>query len=181
MVLLRLQDISLAYGARPLLKNVTFAISKGERVCLVGRNGEGKSSLLRVVSREVVPDEGEIVQSSDLKIAKLDQEIPENLDATVYEVVTSGLSAVGDKLKQYHALIEDGENVDLDALGRLQVDLDRLNAWSIDARISEILTRLELDGSKRMNELSGGWIRRVLLARVLVSDPDLILDRKSVV
>lgn len=128
-----------------------------------------------MVSREVVPDEGEIVQSSDLKIAKLDQEIPENLDATVYEVVTSGLSAVGDKLKQYHALIEDGENVDLDALGRLQVDLDRLNAWSIDARISEILTRLELDGSKRMNELSGGWIRRVLLARVLVSDPDLIL------
>ncbi len=175
MVLLRLQDISLAYGARPLLKEVTFAISKGERVCLVGRNGEGKSSLLRVVSREVVPDEGEIVQSSDLKIAKLDQEIPEDLEDSVYDVVISGLSVAGEKLKQYHALIDEGENVDLDALGRLQVELDRLNAWTLDARVAEILTRLELDGQKLMKELSGGWIRRVLLARVLVSDPDLIL------
>lgn len=174
MVLLRLQDISLAYGARPLLKDVTFAISKGERVCLVGRNGEGKSSLLRVVSKEVLPDEGEIVQSSDLKIAKLDQEIPEDLDDTVYEVVTSGLSEAGGKLQQYHALIEAGAE-DLDLLGRLQQDLDRLNAWTLDSRVNEVLTRLELDGTKRMSELSGGWIRRVLLARVLVSDPDLIL------
>lgn len=174
MVLLRLQDISLAYGARPLLKDVTFAISKGERVCLVGRNGEGKSSLLRVVSKEVLPDEGEIVQSSDLKIAKLDQEIPEDLDDTVYEVVTSGLSEAGAKLQQYHALIEAGAE-DLDLLGRLQQDLDRLNAWTLDSRVNEVLTRLELDGTKRMSELSGGWIRRVLLARVLVSDPDLIL------
>ncbi len=174
MVLLRLQDISLAYGARPLLKDVTFAISKGERVCLVGRNGEGKSSLLRVVSKEVLPDEGEIVQSSDLKIAKLDQEIPEDLDDTVYEVVTSGLSEAGAKLQQYHALIEAGAE-DLDLLGRLQQDLDRLNAWTLDSRVNEVLTRLELDGTKRMSALSGGWIRRVLLARVLVSDPDLIL------
>ncbi|MHC5225825.1 ATP-binding cassette domain-containing protein [Ignatzschineria sp. LJL83] len=175
MVLLRLQDISLAYGARPLLKEVSFAISKGERVCLVGRNGEGKSSLLRVVSKEVLPDEGEIIQSSDLKIAKLDQEIPENLSETVYEVVTSGLSAVGAKLQEYHQLLDAGDAVDLDALGRVQQELDRLDAWTIDSRVSEILTRLELDGNKRMNELSGGWIRRVLLARVLVSNPDLIL------
>ena len=175
MVLLRLQDISLAYGARPLLKDVNFAISKGERVCLVGRNGEGKSSLLRVVSKEVLPDEGEIVQSSDLKIAKLDQEIPENLDHTVYEMVTSGLSAVGAKLQEYHTLLEAGDQVDLDALGRVQQELDRLDAWTIDSRVSETLTRLELDGQKSMKELSGGWIRRVLLARVLVSNPDLIL------
>ena len=175
MVLLRLQDISLAYGARPLLKEVSFAISKGERVCLVGRNGEGKSSLLRVVSKEVLPDEGEIIQSSDLKIAKLDQEIPENLSETVYEVVTSGLSAVGAKLQEYHQLLDAGDAVDLDALERVQQELDRLDAWTIDSRVSEILTRLELDGNKRMNELSGGWIRRVLLARVLVSNPDLIL------
>ncbi len=175
MVLLRLQDISLAYGARPLLKDVNFAISKGERVCLVGRNGEGKSSLLRVVSKEVLPDEGEIVQSSDLKIAKLDQEIPEDLDHTVYEVVTSGLSAVGAKLQEYHTLLEAGDQVDLDALGRVQQELDRLDAWTIDSRVSETLTRLELDGQKSMKELSGGWIRRVLLARVLVSNPDLIL------
>ena len=175
MVLLRLQDISLAYGARPLLKDVNFAISKGERVCLVGRNGEGKSSLLRVVSKEVLPDDGEIVQSSDLKIAKLDQEIPEKLDCSVYEMVTSGLSAVGAKLQEYHTLLEAGDQVDLDALGRVQQELDRLDAWTIDSRVSETLTRLELDGHKQMNELSGGWIRRVLLARVLVSDPDLIL------
>lgn len=175
MVLLRLQDISLAYGARPLLKGVNFAISKGERVCLVGRNGEGKSSLLRVVSKEVLPDDGEIIQSSDLKIAKLNQEIPENLDNTVYEVVTSGLSAIGEKLQEYHTLLEAGDNVDLEALGKVQQELDRLDAWTIDSRISETLTRLELDGHKRMDELSGGWIRRVLLARVLVSDPDLIL------
>ncbi len=175
MVLLRLQDISLAYGARPLLKDVNFAISKGERVCLVGRNGEGKSSLLRVVSKEVLPDDGEIVQSSDLKIAKLDQEIPEQLDCSVYEMVTSGLSAVGAKLQEYHTLLEAGDQVDLDALGRVQQELDRLDAWTIDSRVSETLTRLELDGHKQMSELSGGWIRRVLLARVLVSDPDLIL------
>lgn len=175
MVLLRLQDISLSYGARPLLKEVNFAISKGERVCLVGRNGEGKSSLLRVVAKEVIPDDGEIIHNSDLKIAKLNQEIPEDLTETVYEVVTSGLSNIGEKLQQYHQLIEAGENVDLDALGRLQQELDRLNAWTIDQRISEILTRLELDGDKQMSALSGGWIRRVLLAKVLVSDPDLIL------
>ncbi len=175
MVLLRLQDISLSYGARPLLKDVNFAISKGERVCLVGRNGEGKSSLLRVVAKEVNPDDGEIIHNSDLKIAKLDQEIPEKLHETVYEVVTGGLSAVGEKLQQYHQLIDAGESVDLDQLGRLQQELDRLNAWTIDQKVSEVLTRLELDGSVIMSNLSGGWIRRVLLAKVLVSDPDLIL------
>lgn len=175
MVLLRLQDVSLAYGAKPLLKDVTFAISKGERVCLVGRNGEGKSSLLKVVSQEIMPDGGEVVFSDDLKIAKLDQEIPTDLEQSVYEVVTSGLSQVGEKLQQYHAMIDAGDNVDLAKLGDLQSELDRLNAWTLDSRVAEILTRLELDGQKRMNELSGGWIRRVLLARVLVSDPDLIL------
>ncbi|PWD87266.1 ATP-binding cassette domain-containing protein [Ignatzschineria cameli] len=174
MVLLRLQDVSLAYGAKPLLKDVKFAISKGERVCLVGRNGEGKSSLLKVVSQEIIPDGGEVVFSDDLKVAKLDQEIPADLEQTVYEVVTSGLSQVGEKLQAYHAMI-DADDVDLTKLGVLQSELDRLDAWTIDSRVAEILTRLELDGQKRMNELSGGWIRRVLLARVLVSDPDLIL------
>ncbi len=180
MALLRLQEISLSYGARPLLHDVSFTISKGERVCLVGRNGEGKSSLLKVVAGEVQPDGGEIIQDADLKVAKLSQEIPEDLDETVYSVVAGGLSVVGEKLTQYHEILESGAEKELSQkalhkLGKLQQELDALDGWTLDQQVAEILTRLELEGDQKVSALSGGWIRRVLLAKVLVSKPDLIL------
>ncbi len=174
MPILRLDQLSLAYGARPLLSDVDLTIYRGERIALVGRNGEGKSSLLRVIAKEVEPDGGQLHHDAGLKIAKLDQEVPTDLSVTVYHFVASGLAQVGEYLSEYHQLLSS-EPEQLERLASLQESLDRLDGWNSEQRIDEMLTRLELEGDWQMAELSGGWIRRALLARALVSDPDLLL------
>ncbi len=176
MVMVRLDNITLAYGARPLLTEVNLSLEKGERVAIIGRNGEGKSSLLRVVSGEVEPDEGMVVIDSGVKVTKLDQEIPTDLTMTIYELVAGGLSNIGEKLSRYHQLLESTEDPKaFDEMSQLQEELDRLDGWNADQRINEMLTRLELEPTERVDNLSGGWIRRALLAKALVSEPDLIL------
>lgn len=176
MAILTLQNISLAFGDRPLLKELDFTLDKGDRVALIGRNGEGKSSLLKVILGDVIPDDGEIVIDRGYRIASLSQEIPRDLTQTVYDVVAEGIPEVGQKLVQYHQLLLQPEvQMDLDQLGRLQQEIDALDGWSLDQKVMTIITQLALPKDEIIANLSGGWIRRVLLGKALVSEPDLLL------
>lgn len=176
MAILTLQNISLAFGDRPLLKELDFTLDKGDRVALIGRNGEGKSSLLKVILGDVIPDDGEIVIDRGYRIASLSQEIPRDLTQTVYDVVAEGIPEVGQKLVQYHQLLlQPAAEMDLDKLGRLQQEIDALDGWSLDQKVMTIITQLSLPKDEIIANLSGGWIRRVLLGKALVSDPDLLL------
>ncbi|SER12390.1 ATP-binding cassette, subfamily F, uup [Solimonas aquatica] len=174
MTLLALKNISLRFGGPPLLDAVSFAIERGERVCLLGRNGEGKSTLLRLITGAQQADEGEIIRAQNLRVAEMPQDIPPQLSGTVREVVASGAGALGEKLAEYHRLLlQDPER--LDRLGQLQSQLDAQNGWALDARIDTVVSRLELPPDTPFSALSGGLKRRVLLGRALAAEPDLLL------
>lgn len=182
MSLLRLQRVSLHYGEQILLDQADLQIARGERVCLVGRNGVGKSTLLRVIEGEIKPDGGEVVLHPSLRIARLEQEPRRVAGRTVYEEVASGLDTVAQLLIDYHALthsFHDEQSLHNDKALReleiLQQKLDAADAWSFAQRIETILTRLNLPADQPLETLSGGWLRRVALARALVVEPDLLL------
>src|SRR5690606_33554997 len=176
MALLSFTDVSLAYGLNPLLDRVSFQLDRGERVCLIGRNGAGKSSLLRLVAGEQAADEGEIWFAPGLKIGQLPQELPEADASTVYDVVAQGLAGVGELLAQYHALVTgETAEADLARLEKLQHQLASRDGWRLNQLVETTLTPLGLPADKSMSELSGGWRRRVLLAQALVAEPAVLL------
>ena len=176
MSLLSFTDVSLAYGLNPLLQKVSFQLERGERACLIGRNGAGKSSLFKLVSGEQTSDEGEIWYAPGLKIGQLPQELPEAGELLVYDVVAAGLTGVGELLAEYHHLVhgEMGE-AELERLEKVQSRLEAKDGWRLNQLVETTLTRLGLPAEKRMSELSGGWRRRVLLAQALVAEPDVLL------
>jgi len=177
MPLLTLDNVSLAYGLHPLLDAVEFGIEPGERVCLIGRNGAGKSTLLRVVAGEFAPDDGKLWREPALRIATLEQELPRGEERSVYELVAEGLGNVGALLADYHACAAEASEdpAHLSRLERLQHDLEAADGWRLGQRIETVITRLDLPADSPMASLSGGWQRRVLLARALVAEPDLLL------
>lgn len=174
MNLLQLDQVCLAYGDKPLLENATQTINKGDRIAVIGRNGQGKSSLLKLVSGEQLPDSGEIIRYDGLKIGVLQQDLPESGDETVYQVVAGGLADVGDLIARYHTLTTD-PNADLDLLAKIQSEIEANDGWSLEQKVDQIIKRLNLPEDKKMSELSGGWRRRVVLGRALVAEPDLLL------
>lgn len=179
MPLLRLDNLSLAYGHHPLLDRASLTLEAGERLCLIGRNGEGKSSLLRIVSGATKADSGQRVVQSGVVIAVLDQEVAENSAGNVFDVVASGLASLGHILAEYHrvtaSLSAHPTDEAINQLGKLQHELDTQDGWRLQQRIDTVLSELTLDGSADINTLSGGWRRRVMLARALVSEPDVLL------
>lgn len=176
MTLLKFSDVSLAFGAMPLLDKVSWQIARGERVCIIGRNGTGKSSMLRLVKGEQKPDEGEIWRAPALKIGELPQELPVADDRSVFDVVAEGLDGVGALLAEYHHLSQNIQNdADLDKLMHVQHELEARDGWRLQQVVESTLSRLQLPADKTLAELSGGWRRRVLLAQALVSEPDLLL------
>ncbi len=176
MSLLKFTDVSLAYGAMPLLDGVSWQIDRGERVCIIGRNGTGKSSLLRLVKGGQAADEGEIWRAPGLKIGELPQELPLADERTVFDVVAEGLDGVGSLLAQYHHLSQNIHNdEDLDKLMHVQQALEAKDGWRLQQLVDSTLSRLQLPADKTLAELSGGWRRRVLLAQALVAEPDLLL------
>jgi len=180
--LVRINSGSLAYGYTPLLQKADFTIEPGERVCIVGRNGAGKSSLMKVLSGDVHLDEGEFNIATDVKVSRLQQDPPKAEKGSVYSYISAGLQEVGEKLERYHQLAHDVGSAEpeqmermLKQMERLQGDIDHLNGWQLDNRINQNCELLGLDPDGALCELSGGWQRKVALARALVSDPDLLL------
>ncbi|ANO52011.1 ATP-binding cassette domain-containing protein [Woeseia oceani] len=176
MSLIRFEDVSLDFGDQKILDAASFAIETGERVCLIGRNGAGKSTTLKLISGEIEPDRGEVVYTDNLVISQLAQALPEAGDMSVSDMVRSGLGNAQSLLDDYSRraanVSNDAEMQELEALHR---QIDALGGWQIEQRVESTISELNLPAHKRMSELSGGWRRRVALARALVRKPDLLL------
>jgi ATP-binding cassette subfamily F protein uup len=179
VTLVALDHVSLAFGDLPLLDAATLQIERGERVAVLGRNGAGKSSLLRIVSGEQRPDEGSVWTKPGLRPARLEQDVPFSTDRTVFAVVADGLGDLSDLVARYHqtAVQIAGASTPalLETLGRLQHELEERDGWRIEQRVELVLERLGLPSEAIVNTLSGGWKRRVLLAKALVAEPELLL------
>ncbi len=176
MALVRLEKISIAFGHHALLDEASLVISKGERICVVGRNGAGKSTMLKLVSGEQTLDSGSLWIQPGLKIGQLAQDLPVAGDDTVFDIIADGIPGVGQLIRDYHHLIMniDGDE-DLKKLERLQNELESKDGWALTQRVESIISKLNLPADTPMKSLSGGWRRRVALARALVSEPDLLL------
>jgi ABC transport system ATP-binding/permease protein len=178
MPLLRLSNISIAYGTHALLKNADFQLDAGERVGLLGRNGEGKSTLMKIIAGNVLPDHGDIWRQPELRLAWLEQspDLPDN--ATIYDAVAGGLGELGEWLTRYHALtlsMDYDDDKALNEMGDLQHKLESHNGWHFQQRVETTLNKLDLPGELKISDLSGGWKRRVALARALVIEPEVLL------
>ena len=176
MALVRLEKISIAFGHHALLDEASLVISKGERICVVGRNGAGKSTMLKLVSGEIHQDSGSIWCQPGLKIGQLAQDLPVAGDDTVFDIIADGIPGVGQLIRDYHHLVMNivGDD-DLKKLEHLQHELESKDGWALTQRVESIISRLNLPADTPMRSLSGGWRRRVALARALVSEPDLLL------
>jgi len=179
MALISLQNVSLSFGGLPVLDGISMQIEAGERVCLVGRNGEGKSSLMRLIAGEQPQDSGRIIKQQGVKIARLDQEVSASLDGTVYTVVSVGAGKFMTLLDHHHnvssRLAEDHSESLLAELADVEHEMETAGVWQVRQQIETVLSRLQLEADRNFAELSGGMKRRVLLARALVCDPDLLL------
>tara|TARA_R110001599_G_scaffold42276_1_gene127472 strand:- start:3923 stop:5908 length:1986 start_codon:yes stop_codon:yes gene_type:complete len=182
MSIVRLENVSLAYGLRPLLDNVNFAIEEKQKICLLGRNGEGKSSLMSLLIKSSLPDSGEVNFQKGIKVGALPQSLPEADDRSVYDVVAEGLDELGGYLREYFALLEASSEVKADdqsqiliKMEKLQEKIETLDGWTFQHKIESMLKRFGLAPAQKMKDLSGGWRRRVLLAKSLINEPDLLL------
>lgn len=180
MAIFSIQQGYLSYSAAPLLDHVELHIEEGERLCLVGRNGAGKSTLMKVINKEIQLDDGSVTHLQDLKIARLEQDPPQTESSTVFEFVADGVADLGKLLSDYHlqsALLSENSHDErvLRRLSELQEQLDLKQGWQFETRINQILSMLQLEPDTLLANLSGGWLRKVALARALVNDPDLLL------
>lgn len=174
MPLITFNAVDYGVGGPLLLERVDLSIEPGERIALIGRNGAGKSTLLQLLAGEIVPDDGEVRREGGRRVARLEQEVPRDAVGSVFDVVAAGLGELGALLAQYHHLIH-AEHIDTNALAHVQGRIEAAHGWSLDQKVEDTLQRLGLDGDADFAAMSGGMKRRVLLARALVSAPDLLL------
>ncbi|MHC4552388.1 MAG: ATP-binding cassette domain-containing protein [Planctomycetota bacterium] len=179
MALLSLRDISMSFGQAPVLEDVSLQIEPGERICLIGRNGEGKTTLMRIINGELEPLTGEVVRQPGIKIAMLDQKVPADISGSVYDVIANGLGDKGILLKEYHEvsrqLAETGVDELLARLDRIQHKVEAEGAWHAHQLVDTIISQLKLDADAEVSTLSAGLKRRVLLGRALALEPDLLM------
>ncbi|HEY3487846.1 MAG TPA: ATP-binding cassette domain-containing protein [Gammaproteobacteria bacterium] len=176
MSLLRFSNVFLEFGTQKILTDAEFSIEPGERVCLIGRNGAGKSTLLRLITGRQHADSGEIQHQKYLRISQLEQELPGGLERTVKQVIMEGLATQQNLIDQYQQLLHQPPNKrNLSELEDLQQQIEASGGWNMEQQTEKIVTQLNLPLEKKLGALSGGWQRRVLLARALVSQPQLLL------
>lgn len=179
MPIVTLHKLSKAYGPQVLLESVSLRISRQSRIGLIGRNGEGKSTLLKIIAGSIEPDDGAVNCRSDVRIAYLPQAPHFEAGHTVFSVVSEGLGDVAASLNAYDealmALESDTSESAMKRLAHMQSELERTGGWQYRSRIESAISRLKLDAHRDVGELSGGWLRRVALARAVVAEPDLLL------
>jgi ATP-binding cassette subfamily F protein uup len=179
MPIINLRNIQLSYGGPLLLDHLDLSIEPGERISLIGRNGEGKSTLMKLIAGEVKADDGEREVQQGAVIRRLTQDVPTDTEGSVFEVVASGLGDLGRIVQQYHELSHQlavsGDESLLDRLARAQQELEAVDGWKTEQRVETTISKLSLDPDVDFASLSGGLKRRVLLARALVQEPDLLL------
>ncbi|ENV48423.1 hypothetical protein P255_00280 [Acinetobacter brisouii CIP 110357] len=177
MAYITLRDVQLAFGGPALLDGANFNLERGERVCLIGRNGEGKSTLLKLIEGSLLPDHGEVLVQNGLTISMLAQDVPMD-SGKVADIVADGAGEAAEVLKQYHAASDAcvlGDMAACERMGDLQHKLDQLDGWSLENKVNTILGKMGLDPNADLADLSGGRKRRVLLARALLTQPDVLL------
>ena len=175
MPLIRLDKVSLNFGTHILLDEVDFSVKKGEKIGLLGRNGAGKTTLMKMIAGNVLPDSGDRWLRPGVKVAWLEQNLPEGSDVTVYDMVAGGLADVGELLKQFHHLTADYCDENLQKLERVQSQLEAKHGWSLGQKVDTVISQLQLPADQLMSSLSGGWRKRVALARALVTEPEFLL------
>ena len=179
MALVGLQDVTLAFGGPPVLDHARFAIERGERVCLLGRNGAGKSTILQLLDGTLSPAQGTVVRQAGVTVSRLGQQVPSNVDGSIFDVVAAGLGDAGSLLTRYHEashrVSEHPSDAALRDLDRLHHALDAANAWEMQSRVETVLDHLSLNPDLPFAAASGGRKRQALLARTLVSLPDVLL------
>lgn len=179
MALLSLRNISLAFGGPPLFDNINLQIEAGDRLCLLGRNGTGKSTLLKLISGELPPEGGDVSRQQGLRVALVSQEVPQGVAGTVFDVVASGMGNASALLAEYHhvshELAHGGGDDLLGRLETLQHKLEDSGGWHLHREVERLLNRLQLESEAEFSTLSGGTKRRVLLAKALVAEPDILL------
>lgn len=179
MALLSIKQLTVSFGGPNLLDKVDFQLDKGERVCLVGRNGAGKSTLMKVIAGELLPDGGELSGLAELKIARLEQEVPAGTKGSVFDVVAAGLGDIAPLLVDYHHIVQqlqhDHSEAILNRLEKAQHKLEAADGWRLEQQVETVISRLSLDADAEFGSLSGGMKRRVLLAQALAKSPDILL------
>ncbi|MEQ9209309.1 MAG: ATP-binding cassette domain-containing protein, partial [Pseudomonadales bacterium] len=159
-----------------MLVDTDFSIESGERVCLIGRNGTGKSTLMKIVSGEYQPDRGDIQYRDNLRISVLDQQLPVSGDEIVFDIVRQGLARQIQLIEDFRKLSDQTlDQNGLKDLEELQSMIEAGGGWQPDQQVETIVSQLDLPAYSKMSDLSGGWCRRVALAQALVSNPELLM------
>ena len=172
MALLTLSGVHLTYGTDTILDHVDLSIQAGDKICLSGRNGSGKSTLMKVMLGDVVPDSGTVWREDKVQFAALEQNLPRRENETIFAAVSGAFAEVGDQLAEYELEAQKAD-VDLARLDRLQQSIDAADGWSLKHRIDSVLDKLKMDPKELLSNLSGGWLKRVAIARSLVLEPDV--------